>query len=67
MLSNMLKRLIIPAILVLLMAAPASANAAGGVQIPEASSVLLFALGVAGVLIGRSVSARRRKDDDHRD
>ena len=63
MLSNMLKRLFIPALMVLLMAAPASAS--GGTQIPEASSVLLFALGLAGVLIGRSVSSRRRNDDDH--
>ena len=64
-LSIMLTRLFIPAVLVLLMAAPASAS--GGTPIPEASSVLLFALGLAGVLIGRSISARRRPDDDRHD
>lgn len=61
-----LMRLLVPALMVVLMASPANAagDSGGGTQIPEASSVLLFALGLAGVLIGRSVSMRGRKDDD---
>ena len=42
-----------------LLALPSSLSAADGVQIPEAPSSVLFALGVAGVLIGRHISRRR--------
>ena len=42
---------------VLILAAPASA--ADGVQIPEASGLTLFALGVIGVIVGRHLSIRR--------
>ncbi len=44
---------------------PATALAADGVQIPEAPSGVLFALGVLGVLVGRHASRKRqnkRKD-----
>ncbi|WP_229814059.1 PEP-CTERM sorting domain-containing protein [Novosphingobium colocasiae] len=41
----------------LLIAAPA--HAAGGVVLPEPSSMLLFTLGTAGVVIGRKLSAKR--------
>ena len=46
----------------LLIAAPAAAN--GGTVIPEPSNWALFALGVAGVLIGR-FGLRSKKRDDH--
>ncbi|MGB3167733.1 MAG: PEP-CTERM sorting domain-containing protein [Alteraurantiacibacter sp.] len=32
-------------------------------QIPEASSLSLFALGVLGVIVGRKLSQRRADDD----
>jgi len=44
---------------------PATVLAADGVQIPEAPSGVLFALGVLGVLVGRHASRKRqnkRKD-----
>ena len=44
---------------------PAIVLAADGVQIPEASSSVLFALGALGVLVGRYASRKRqtkRKD-----
>ena len=44
---------------------PAIVLAADGVQVPEASSGVLFALGVLGVLVGRHASRKRqnkRKD-----
>ena len=39
---------------------PATLLAADGVQIPEAPSSVLFALGVLGVLIGRHASRKRQ-------
>ncbi|MFB0614158.1 hypothetical protein [Aurantiacibacter poecillastricola] len=45
----------------LFVAAPAAANEAA--QVPEASGMLLFALGTAGVLIGRSLSMGPRNKD----
>lgn len=42
----------------LLAAAPA--QAAQSVELPEGSSLTLFALGVLGVIIGRRVSAGKR-------
>ncbi len=42
-----------------LVALPTTLYAADGVQIPEAPSSMLFALGVVGVLLGRHVSRRR--------
>ena len=39
----------------------APAQAADSAQVPEASSVTLFALGLAGVMVGRRLS--RRKSD----
>lgn len=42
----------------LLLAAPA--HAAGSIALPEPSGMMLLALGVAGVLIGRAVSGKRR-------
>ena len=52
----MVTRLLIAA--TLLVAAPAQA-AEAAVQLPEGSSLTLFALGVLGVLIGRRVSAKK--------
>ena len=40
------------------------AHAWAGVQIPEPSNLLLFALGLAGVAIGRRFSRARRNPDD---
>lgn len=42
-------------------AAPAAAKAA--TQVPEASNLMLLALGVAGVLIGRRLSMRGKDQD----
>jgi hypothetical protein len=39
---------------------PATVLAADGVQIPEAPSGVLFALGVVGVLVGRHASRKRQ-------
>ncbi len=49
------------AAIMLLSAAPAAAQVA--VQVSEASNITLFALGVAGVLLGRRLSMRRKDDD----
>lgn len=52
-------------IIALLAATPAWAQAAG-TPVPEPSDIALFALGVAGLLIGRRSSRRSmtRPDDD---
>lgn len=42
-------------------AGPAFAQAGGGVAIPEPTDGALFAIGLAGLIIGRRVA--RRKDD----
>ena len=47
------------ALLFTLASSASPALAAGGAQIPEASSMMLFALGAAGVLIGRKLSSRK--------
>ncbi|MFN4112550.1 MAG: PEP-CTERM sorting domain-containing protein [Sphingomonadaceae bacterium] len=47
-----------------LLSAPAHANVMAGVQIPEPSNLALFALGLAGVAIGRRFSRARRNPDD---
>ncbi len=49
-----------------LFAAPASA-ADGTAQVPEGSSLTLFALGLAGVMIGRRFSSRKREDKNAED
>jgi len=49
-----------------LFAAPASA-ADGMAQVPEGSSLTLFALGLAGVMIGRRFSSRKREDKNAED
>jgi len=46
----------------LLEAAPAAASTAA--QVPEASSVMLFALGALGVIVGRSLSMRKSDRDE---
>ena len=44
------------------LASPAFASG-GGIQLPEAPNIMLFALGVIGVIVGRKV-AQRRSDSD---
>jgi hypothetical protein len=53
--------LVFPSALVIC-AAPAAAG--DGAQVPEASSVTLFALGLAGVMIGRRLSRRKSGKSD---
>lgn len=48
---------------VLLLLTSAPAMAADSAQVPEGSQLTLFALGVAGVLLGRRLSARRSDKD----
>ena len=57
----MLLRIIPPTVLALI-ASPAMA--AGTAQVPEGSSVTLFALGVIGVIIGRRLSMRKSDGQD---
>ena len=58
----MAARLALIPVLILLIAVPAMAQA--GTQVPEASSMTLFAMGAAGVIIGRRLAARRGHRDD---
>ncbi len=57
------------ALAIAFLAAPA--HAWDGAQIPEPSNLALFGLGLAGVIIGRHASRRRRRgmgqDADRRD
>ena len=57
--------LAIVALALVLIAAPASAaaQAAASTQVPEGNSVTLFALGLAGVLLGRRLAMRRNRKD----
>jgi len=50
----------LPLALVALLATPAWAG--GGTAVPEGSNLTLFALGLAGVLIGRRASRSRKQD-----
>jgi hypothetical protein len=54
-------RAALPALLITAAASPAHAWA--GVQIPEPSNLALFALGLAGVAIGRRFARARRNHD----
>ena len=45
----------------LLLPAPALAQAAA--QVPEASALTLFGLGIAGIIIGRRLSLRKSDED----
>ncbi|APE28016.1 PEP-CTERM sorting domain-containing protein [Aurantiacibacter gangjinensis] len=56
----MLARITLSAIL-LLSASPAMAQNVA--QVPEASALTLFALGIAGVIIGRRLSMRKSDED----
>ncbi len=58
--------LLVLSLALVLYAAPASA-ADGSAQIPEGSSLTLFALGLAGVMIGRRFSTRKRDDSSTED
>ena len=49
----------------LVTATPAWAQA--GTAVPEASSAMLFALGVLGVIVGRRASHRRSRGDAEQD
>lgn len=57
---------ILLALALVLIAFPAEA-AASGVQVPEASSLTLFALGIVGVILGRRMASGHGSDPDHRD
>jgi hypothetical protein len=48
-------------VIMLFTASPAAAQSAA--QVSEASNLTLFALGVAGVLLGRRLSMRRKDDN----
>ncbi len=50
-----------------LVLAVAPAEASSGTQVPEGSSVTLFALGLAGLMIGRRIAAKRRRGDSSED
>lgn len=43
---------------------PSAALAGDGVQIPEPSNLTLFAIGVAGLIIGRQAAKRSRKSGE---
>lgn len=58
--------LLILSFALVLFAAPASA-ADGTAQVPEGSSLTLFALGLAGVMIGRRFSSRKTEDKNAED
>lgn len=62
----MVARLLIFLSLALVMFA-APAQAADSAQVPEASSVTLFALGLAGVMLGRRLSRRKADKSDKSD
>jgi hypothetical protein len=53
--------LLVLAFSLVLIAAPASA-ATGSAQVPEGSSVTLFALGLAGLLLGRRFSMGKKDE-----
>lgn len=55
--------LVILALGLVLISAPASA-ATDSAQVPEGSSVTLFALGLAGLLLGRRFSMGKKRDTD---
>ena len=54
-------RIISALVLFVMTAGPALAQANGGTAIPEPTDGALFAIGLAGLIIGRRVA--RRKDD----
>ena len=62
MAPDMLTRIIVVLLILVIAAQPALANV--GVQVPEASSMTLFALGVLGVIVGRRLAARDADSDD---
>lgn len=48
-----------------IIAAPDGAvNAIAAAQIPEPSNMALFALGAAGLIIGRTIAKKKRHSDD---
>lgn len=51
----------LPALVPALLAA-APAHASGGTPLPEPSGLFLLSMGVAGVIIGRRLSSKRRED-----
>jgi hypothetical protein len=51
------------AVLVLLASATA-AHAQAGTALPDPSGLTLFALGVAGVIVGRNIAARKKDEDE---
>lgn len=58
----------IPAFIIAIgMLCVASPAWAGGMQVPEASNLLIFALGIFGVVIGRRLSRRPKQKDPHDD
>ena len=60
-LAACLPRLCAAVILGVSTAVPAHAN--GSVQLPDPGGVTLLSLGLAGLIIGRRVAARKREED----
>ena len=56
-----------PPIAVILLCSAVPAAASGAAQVSEGSSLTLFALGAAGVLLGRRLSMRRKDKDAGQD
>ena len=55
---------IIPASALVILFSATPALASDSTQVPEGSSMTLFAIGLAGLVLGRTVAAKRRGGGD---